>query len=354
MREKERELSVKILVILTGGTIGSLISENVINVKEGASAKLIEMYQEKEGNDIEFEVIQPLNILSENLDPSYWEVLCDCLDQVELNQYQGIIITHGSDTLSYTAAMIGLCYSHTSIPIVLIASNYALQDERSNGFANFYYAVCFIKEEQRAGVFAVYQNNKEENIVYLATRLKEADTYLDQFSSFGSVDFGKIAENGFWEIIHEQNPARQEMQVHTEKWRQEKFRYIKKVLLIHSYPGLDYNSILLDSGIGAVLFATYHSATVCGGTKQCPVEKFLKKCKGKGIEVYACSFKPVEDFYATSTELLRQGVIPLVNISTEAAYAKLILAYNQPIKDRKTFMNKNIYFEILPELKMKK
>jgi len=49
---------VKILVILTGGTIGSLISENVINVKEGASAKLIEMYQEKEGNDIEFEVIQ--------------------------------------------------------------------------------------------------------------------------------------------------------------------------------------------------------------------------------------------------------------------------------------------------------
>ena len=52
MREKERELSVKILVILTGGTIGSLISENVINVKEGASAKLIEMYQEKEGKYI--------------------------------------------------------------------------------------------------------------------------------------------------------------------------------------------------------------------------------------------------------------------------------------------------------------
>lgn len=342
---------MKILVILTGGTIGSLISDNVINVKEGASLKLIEMYQEKEGNDIEFEVIQPLNILSENLDPSHWESLCDCLDRTEPGKYQGIIITHGSDTLSYTAAMIGLCYSHTDIPIVLIASNYALQDERSNGFANFYHGVCFIREEKRAGVFVVYQNNKKENIVYLATRLKEADTYLDQFSSFGGVDFGKMTENGFFETIHDQNPAKQEMQMQAEKWRMEKFRYTKKVLLISSYPGLDYNNISLDSHIGAVLFATYHSATVCGGTGQCPVESFLKRCKEGGIPVYACSFKPVEDFYATSTALLCQGVIPLFNISTEAAYAKLILAYNQPIHDREAFMKENIFYEILPALK---
>ncbi len=52
---------MKILVILTGGTIGSLISENVINVKEGASAKLIEMYQEKEGPTVPIPfLIQPL------------------------------------------------------------------------------------------------------------------------------------------------------------------------------------------------------------------------------------------------------------------------------------------------------
>lgn len=342
---------MKILVVLTGGTIGSLISENVINVKEGASSRLIEMYQEKYGKDIVFEVMHPFNILSENLEPSYWERLCDCLDQIEFNQYQGIIITHGSDTISYTSAMTGLCYSYTSIPIVLIASNYALQDARSNGFANFYHAVRFIKEEKRAGVFVIYQNNKKENIVYLATRLKEADTYLDQFSSFGGVDFGKITKEGFLEIIHEQNPTLQEMQVPAVKWRKEKFRYLKKILLVSSYPGLDYNNISLDSEIGAVLLTTYHAATVCGGTKQYPIEKFLKQCKSKGLDVYACSFKPAGDLYATSTELLRHGVIPLVNISTEAAYAKLILAYNQPLKDRKAFMQQNIFYEILPALK---
>lgn len=342
---------MKILVVLTGGTIGSLISENVINVKKGAAGRLIEMYHEKYGNDIEFEVIQPLNILSENLTPSSWEILCECLDKTEFDRYDGIIITHGSDTFSYTAAMLGLYYCYTGIPIVLIASNYALQDERSNGFANFYNAVCFIKEKKIKGVFAIYQNDRKENIVYLATRLKEADTYLDQFSSFGRTDFGKMTEGRFETITHDLNPSLKELEQPKKKWQKEKFQYRKKILLIHSYPGLDYERILLDDEIGAVLLGTYHSATVCGGTENCPVEKFADKCMHMGIKVYACSFKPSGDLYSTSTDLLRAGVIPLINISVEAAYAKLILAYNQLTDDIPTFMKENIYYEILPALK---
>lgn len=341
---------MKILVVLTGGTIGSLISENVISVKEGAASRLIEMYQEKYGNDVCFEVIQPFNILSENLEPSYWEILCNSLDQVDFDQYDGIIITHGSDTFSYTAAMLGLCYCHTDIPVVLIASNYALQDERSNGFANFYNAVCFIQEKKVKGVFAIYQNDKKENIVYLSTRLKEADPYLDQFSSFGRVDFGKMIEGRFEAVIHERNPAIKDRKLSGKKWRKEKFTYRKKILLLHSYPGLDYERIPLHEDLGAVLLATYHSATVCGGTEKYPVEKFADRCMNMGIDVYACSFKPSKDLYSTSTELLRSGVIPLINISTEAAYAKLILAYNQPVNDISAFMKENIYYEILPSL----
>lgn len=345
-----RRLAVKILVVLTGGTIGSLISENVISVKEDAASRLIEMYREKYGNDVQFEVIQPLNILSENMEPSYWEILCECLDKVDFNEYDGIIITHGSDTFSYTAAMLGLCYCHTSIPVVLIASNYALQDERSNGFANFYNAVCFIREKAVKGVFAIYQNDKKENIVYLATRLKEADTYLDQFSSFGRIDFGKMSGGRFEAIIHDRNPKIGDMEMSGWKWRKEKFSYRKKILLLHSYPGLDYERISLHEDISAVLLVTYHSATVCGGTEKYPVEKFADRCVNMGIDVYACSFKPSGDLYSTSTELLRAGVIPLINISTEAAYAKLILAYNQPVDDINAFMKKNIYYEILPAL----
>ena len=347
---EERELSVKILIILTGGTIGSRTSENVINVSSAAAYNLIKLYQDKYGTDTEFEVIQPMNILSENLMPAYWTTLCDCLDQVEFENYDGIIITHGSDTLSYTAAMLGLCYGYTTIPMVLIASNYELQDPRSNGLANFYNAVCLIREKKVKGVFVIFQNDRKENIVYLPTRLKEADTYLDQFSSYGRVDFGRVKDGHFEAIVHRQNPTLEELNEPKEQKVIRNGTFEKGILFIHSYPGLDYSSILLNDHIGAILLSTYHSSTVCGGVGKYPVVEFVKKCRETGIEVYAATFKPVKDLYATSAELLHAGAIPLVNISTEAAYAKLVLAYNQHTMDAKKFMNENIYYEILPPL----
>ena len=76
--------------------------------------------------------------------------------------------------------------------------------------------------------------------------------------------------------------------------------------------------------------------------------EFVNRCRKQGIAVYASSFKPSEKLYATSAELLNSGVIPLTNISTEAAYAKLVLAYNQKSVDARKLMEQNIYYEILP------
>ncbi len=60
----------KILVILTGGTIGSRIEGNVIDVSGTSPRRLLAMYREKYGDSEEFEVIQPLNLLSENMTPT--------------------------------------------------------------------------------------------------------------------------------------------------------------------------------------------------------------------------------------------------------------------------------------------
>ncbi len=341
---------MKILVVLTGGTIGSKISEKIIDVNPASAYHLINLYQEKYGTDTEFEVIQPMNILSENLMPAYWTTLYDCLDKVKFDKYDGVIITHGSDTLAYTAAMTGFCYAHTKVPIVLIASNYALEDTRSNGLANFYNAVCFIREKKVNGVFVIFQNDRKENIVYLSTRLKEADTYRDQFSSYGGVDFGRVYNGHFERTVHEQNPTLEELNTQGEKMVVRNRTFEKSVLLLHPYPGLDYSRILLDDSVGAVLHCTYHSSTVCEGTGKYSAVEFVNKCRKKGIEVYACSFKLTENLYATSAELLRVGVIPLMNISAETAYAKLTLACNQKMIDTKKFMEENIYYEILPSL----
>lgn len=100
----------KILVILTGGTIGSKVEGKIINTTAASSYRLLQLYNEKYADDTEFEVIQPINILSENLTPVEWGVLCNCLLELNFEKYQGIIITHGSDTLSYTSALIGTMF----------------------------------------------------------------------------------------------------------------------------------------------------------------------------------------------------------------------------------------------------
>lgn len=90
----------KILVILTGGTIGSRVEGKIINTTAASSYRLIQLYNEKYADDTEFEVIQPINILSENLTPIEWGILCNCILELDFEKYEGIIITHGSDTLS--------------------------------------------------------------------------------------------------------------------------------------------------------------------------------------------------------------------------------------------------------------
>src|SRR5690554_4742477 len=102
---------------------------------------------------VKFDVLQPLRILSENIVPQDWITLIKCLDSVKLNKYIGIIITHGSDTIPYTSAAISYAYNHTPIPIVLVASNYPLEDERSNGLRNFTDAIDFIHNSPLPGVF---------------------------------------------------------------------------------------------------------------------------------------------------------------------------------------------------------
>lgn len=228
---------MKILVVLTGGTIGSKVEGKVIDVSSAAAYSLINLYEEKYGKDTEFEVVQPLNILSENLEPSHWEKLYNCMEQIRFSDYDGVIITHGTDTLSYTAAMMGYCYRHTTIPIVLIASNYELQDARSNGIPNFYNAVCFIKEQVAKGVYVIFQNDGAENVVYLATRIMEADTYLDQFSSYGKVDFGRMVDGHFAKTEHEQNPSMEDVNAEKEKIGKINSGFKKSVLMIHPYPG---------------------------------------------------------------------------------------------------------------------
>ncbi len=340
----------KILVVLTGGTIGSKVESKLIDVNPAAAYRLISLYNETYPCDMEFEVIQPLNILSENITPKEWTTLCDTMSHIDCSNYQGIIITHGTDTLPYTSALMGLLYHHLPIPVVLIASNYALEDSRSNGLPNFRNAVCLIKEGTANGVFTIFQNDSGENDVYLATRIVEADNYNDQFGCYGGRPFGQMIDEKLVITPSPLNPSLDEINANKSRLISDTIDFKNNVLVIKPHPGLDYRNFDLTQKPKAILHCLYHSSTACTDGGNYSLLEFIKRCKEEGIDFYVTSFKNYDaEMYTTSKEILSLGAVPLINISAEAAYTKLLVLYNQTKLSAEEFMHSNIYFESLPE-----
>ena len=333
----------KILLILTGGTIGSFQHDGIISTQKSGKSRLVELYHQKYNNDCIFDIKQPLNILSENLEKNHWEVLVNYILNTDISGYDGIIITHGSDTLSYSSAMLSMCLCHIDIPIIITASNYPPDDERSNALINLHSAVIMIKSVKR-GIFTVFKNDGEKDCsIYLPTRIKEADRFYDKFSSFDGICYGTVSENGFY--INQKSFSLDEIYKKRQPIIKNGLSLRHDVLMIHPYPSLNYNTINLTENIKAVLHITYHSGTTKTDSDNSALSLLLK-CHKLGIDFYCASYKDRNSaLYETSDILIKNGAVPLYNISDESAYAKLLLCYNSDIKNKKEFMEKYIYFE---------
>lgn len=343
----------KILVILTGGTIGSRVEGSTIDVTDSSAYELITRYKKSYGEEEDFEVRQIMTVLSENMRPEIWNELVAALWNIPFEDYTGVIITHGSDTLSYTSALLGMLFAHVPVPMVLTAGNYPLSDSRSNGLINFRSCVELVKTRNLRGVFTVYQNNQGENDVYLATRMTEADSYQDRFGAFGGSLFGKMKEGSLQVADTPVNPTLEQLLECSRKGplMKEAPVFSKQILFIRPYPGLDYRLFDLSEKPAAVLHYLYHSATACTEGEGYSFLHFLEKCHDNRIPVYGASYKEVGGIaYATGDKMLKAGVKPMVNISPEAAYAKLMLAFHmtEDKEKQERMMQENLWYEHLP------
>lgn len=343
----------KILVVLTGGTIGSRVEGNVIDVKGKSPYLLLSMYEERYGRE-EFDVIQPLTILSENMTPDLLLILLKALDGISYRDYDGVIVTHGSDTLSYSSAFAGLLFHHIPIPMIFVASNYPLGQKGSNGLDNFAGAVEFIRGRAIRGVFTLYRDQKGISQVYLATRIHEAEPVHDQFRDFSGMPLGRM-ENGSFLFYAEKSdlvrqPSEDEVEANRERQLKVPDSFSNKIMMIRPYPGMDYSlfQFTKENKPAAILHYLYHSATACLSDGEHGLLPFIGRCRELNIDIYTASYKRLEgNQYATGDALLKAGVIPLLNISPEAAYAKLMLAYNGKGQADRELMKKNIYFECI-------
>jgi len=351
-----RDIVMKeIMVVFTGGTIGSMKQGSAIDVNQSGSYMIIDQYLERYDASVTFSTLQPINILSENLLAEQWLQLAEQIRSIAQDQLSGIIVTHGSDTLAYSAAMLGYMLSDTKVPIVLIASNYPLGDERANGLRNFSNAVSWMEQDAPAGVFVVYENDLGESQLYLASRIMQCETFTDQFRSPYELTLGKLQQGRLIPIDDERNPRLDELKPAQHQWL-ESIKQLKQlasdIQYIKPYPGLNYElySWASNRRPTAILHDLYHSGTACAITEgRYSLPEFIKRCKKENITVYLCPVKSAEEAqYASTSTLVEAGAVILEKIGTEAALMKLMLAYSlfgSEQEVQRFMLNDQLYYE---------
>jgi len=331
---------MKILVILTGGTIACKTKDNIMNTNNYTAYDILRLYNSTHPNNIDFVTVQPFTILSENYTSNTYNILIDYLYKCCFSEYDGVIITHGSDTLSYTSALVAMLLNNVTIPVVLTAADYPLANPLSNGLSNFSASVEFIKSNISSGIFTAYgiQNHTQ---IYLATRIKEADPFSDNFTECGNGIAAQVTDN---KISCTNENLINQIGIEKEQIFQNKPTINNDILLLKTYPNQNFNCYCID-GFKAVIIYMYHSATACTVGNNTNILRFIEKCNNIGVDVHLASFKNKEDEYVTSYEIEKLKVNKLYNISKESAYIKALLAYNQASYAPLSIMNTDIYFE---------
>lgn len=115
-----------------GGTIGSAPGADGLAPDGHTARLLLQLFASRRPTPltdiVEWTISEPLSILSENITPTHWNRLLGALQPVLRecsSAYEGIVITHGTDTLAYTAALLDQRLAGVSLPIVLVSSQLA-------------------------------------------------------------------------------------------------------------------------------------------------------------------------------------------------------------------------------------
>ncbi|MCL2580103.1 MAG: asparaginase [Oscillospiraceae bacterium] len=128
----------RILLLTTGGTIAS---------KESAAGRVAEYTGEDLTRDIpelaglcEIQVRDVMNLDSTNMQPEDWKVIAK--ETYEgLKSFEGIVITHGTDTMAYTSAMLSFMLKNLHKPVVLTGSQLSVDEPNTDAKKNLVDAV---------------------------------------------------------------------------------------------------------------------------------------------------------------------------------------------------------------------
>ena len=143
----------RILMLATGGTIAS--RESSQGLAPAITSEELLGYVPGIGGLCRVETVQLMNLDSTNVGPSHWLSIARAIE-AQYWDYDGFVVTHGTDTMAYTAAALSYLIQRSPKPIVLTGSQRSICMEDTDARMNLYNAFLYAAAEGSRGVSLVF------------------------------------------------------------------------------------------------------------------------------------------------------------------------------------------------------
>ena len=148
------------------------------------------------------DALQLLSIDSTNMTPDNWLAIAACVKD-NYFRYDGFVITHGTDTMAYTASALSYLIQNSAKPIVLTGSQKSIYDPETDARRNLFDAFLAAQDETLFGVMLVFDGR-----VICGTRARKTHTKsMNAFSSIDYPDLALLREGRILHYIRTERPA---------------------------------------------------------------------------------------------------------------------------------------------------
>ena len=171
----------KILLIGTGGTIASELTASGL-APELTTRQLVALVSALT-EICEIDCVELLNMDSTNMQPRHWLQIAQCIRQ-NYDGYDGFVLTHGTDTMAYTAAALSYLIQACPKPIILTGAQRPIGSDTTDSKENLADAFRCAASDL-PGVSIVFNHQ-----VILGTRARK--THTKSFQAFASINYPKL------------------------------------------------------------------------------------------------------------------------------------------------------------------
>ena len=342
-----------ISLISTGGTISAKVDYRTGGVFPLSSPEDLLKTVPELGKYVKISKISnPFNLLSEDMSPAEWvKIAKEAYNELKTDS-QGVIVTHGTDTLHYTSAAISFMIKNLNKPIAVVGAQRSADRGSFDGAQNILCAAHYCLSD--IAEVAIVMHGKTDDDYCIANRgtkvRKMHSSRRDAFRPINESALAKVYPDGNIILTNPNHNARSDAKPELDA------KFEEKIALIYAYPGANPEilNFYAEQGYKGVVIA----GTGFGHVVTQPLDKkygwlnAIKKCVEKGIFIGITTqtlYGTTDPFVYSAGRLLHEaGCTYLKDMLPETAYVKLgwVLAHTQKPEEVKNMMLTNYAGEI--------